>query len=50
MTQRDVVIAEVRRLFGDRLEPLADRLSIIDESDTPAFSGPDPARANSRAT
>jgi V8-like Glu-specific endopeptidase len=44
MTQRDVVIAEVRRLFGDRLEPLADRLSIIDESDTPTFSGPDSAR------
>ena len=44
MTQRDLVIAEVKRLFGDGLESLAERLSIIDESDTPDFSGLDPVR------
>ena len=44
MTQRDVVIAEVRRLFGDNLEALAERLSAVDESDAPNFSGLDSAR------
>lgn len=44
MTQRDVVIAEVRRIFGDDLEALAERLSAVDESDAPDFSGLDPAR------
>jgi V8-like Glu-specific endopeptidase len=42
--QGDVVIAEVRRLFGDDLESLVDRLSVIDESDAPDFSGLGSAR------
>ena len=44
MTRRDVVIAEVRRLFGDNLEVLAERLSTVDELDAADFSGLDPAR------
>jgi hypothetical protein len=44
MPHRDVVIGEVRRLFGDDLEALAERLSAIGESDAPDFSGLDPSR------
>jgi hypothetical protein len=44
MTQRDVVIAEVSRLFEADLESLAERYSTVDESDAPDFSGLDPAR------
>jgi S1-C subfamily serine protease len=43
MTERDVVVAEVERLFGDGLGDLAERMSTIDEADTPPFSGLDPA-------
>jgi endonuclease G, mitochondrial len=44
MSQRDVVIAEVGRLFGADVEALAERLSTVDEADAPDFSGLDPAR------
>jgi V8-like Glu-specific endopeptidase len=44
MAQRDVVIAEARRLFGSDLEALADRLSVITESDAPDLYGLDPVR------
>jgi V8-like Glu-specific endopeptidase len=44
MTRRDVVVAEVRRLFGDALGELAERLSDVDEADGPDLSGLDPAR------
>ena len=44
MARPDVVVAEVRRLFGDSLDELAERLSDIDEADTPDFSGLDPSR------
>ena len=43
---RDVVIAEVRRVFGGALAELAERLSDLDEADAPSFSGLDPARAD----
>ena len=44
MTHRDVVVAEVRRLFGSGLAELAERLSDLGEADGPEFSGLDPAR------
>jgi Trypsin-like peptidase domain len=40
MADRDVVIAEVRRTFGDRLTELEERLSTIDESELPQEPGP----------
>jgi hypothetical protein len=40
----DLVVAEIRRLFGDSLDELAERLSDIDEADAPNFSGMDPSR------
>jgi len=46
MTPRDVVVAEVRRLFGDGLAELAERLSDLGESDGPELSGLDPARTD----
>jgi Trypsin-like peptidase domain len=35
MTHRDVVVAEITKLFGGRLDELAERLSIADEGDAP---------------
>ena len=35
MTHRDVVVAEITKLFGGRLDELARRLSIVDEADAP---------------
>jgi hypothetical protein len=40
MADRDVVVAEVRRTFGDRLTELEERLSTIDEAELPGEPGP----------
>jgi S1-C subfamily serine protease len=39
MADRDVVVAEVRRTFGDRLTELEERLSTIDEAELPEEPG-----------
>jgi hypothetical protein len=41
MADRDVVVAEVRRTFGDRLSELEDRLSTVAEAELPQEPGPD---------
>jgi hypothetical protein len=35
MTSRDIVVAAIRRTFGDRLDELAERLEVIDEGELP---------------
>ena len=42
MTHRELVVAEVRRIFGGALGELADRLSDLEEAAGPDFSGLDP--------
>lgn len=41
MTRRDIVVAEIKRTFGGRLSELEERLSVIDEAESPLESGLD---------
>ena len=41
MTHRDVVVAEISRIFGGRLDELTERLSAVDEAEVPDEPGRD---------